>query len=264
MARHKRSHKTKEYSCDYCPYKGTTNFHLRRHMRIHIGSKPYKCLHCNYTCNAHENLRKHVIVNRVHAGKFLYPCKHCPYGTHSSREMREHLKTKHNVELDNDKQVGIYIGTFVKADDHSELPEGACAIPLKERLPQASKLLNFPICEPPKNGGNPSFGVPVNTGENNRLPQSHHALPIKEVTKTLMVPKVESLEDSELVIDGGEGTEESSILEEGMSLIVTCEDGENGETLLTVRQCVKGSTERDLFTSLDTTKQDPGAELNSG
>lgn len=197
-------------------------------------------MHCNYTCNAHENLRKHVIVNRVHEGKFMYPCKHCSYGTHSSKEMRQHLKSKHSVELDNDKQVGIYIGTFVKADDRSELPEGACAIPLKERQATTS------------------------TRQHNRLPQLLHTLPIKDVTKTVMVPKVEFLEDSKLVIDGEREQEQSSILEEGMSLIVTCEDGENGETLLTVRQCVKESTLRETFPSSDLPLQIQGTPINPG
>lgn len=133
MARHKRTHRAREYPCDYCTYKGTTRAHLKRHLRIHIGSKPYRCLHCDYRCNTVENLRKHCVHNKVHVGKFMYPCKHCTYGTHSAKDMQTHLLLSHSVSVENDKHVGIYLGTYEKAEDPDELPEGSCAIPVTER-----------------------------------------------------------------------------------------------------------------------------------
>ena len=133
MSRHKRTHRAKEYLCDYCTYKGTTRAHLKRHLRIHIGSKPYKCLHCDYRCNTVENLRKHCLNSKVHPGKFVYPCKYCEYGTHTALDMQKHLFTVHSVQLDSDKHVGRYIGTYEKDEDPDELPEGSCAIPVPER-----------------------------------------------------------------------------------------------------------------------------------
>ena len=133
MARHKRTHRAREYPCDYCTYKGTTRAHLKRHLRIHIGSKPYRCLHCDYRCNTVENLRKHCVHNKVHAGKFMYPCKHCSYGTHSAKDMQTHLLLSHSVSVENDKHVGMYLGTYEKGEDPDELPEGSCAIPVSER-----------------------------------------------------------------------------------------------------------------------------------
>ncbi len=130
MARHRRTHRAKEYPCDYCTYKGTTKAHLKRHMRIHIGSKPYRCLHCDYRCNNVENLKKHC---KKHSGKFMYPCKHCTYGTHFAKDMQKHLLVTHSVPLENERHVGLYLGTYEKDHDPDELPEGSCARPVTER-----------------------------------------------------------------------------------------------------------------------------------
>ena len=39
----------------------------------------------------------------------------------------------HSVSLDNDKHVGMYLGTYEKSEDPDELPEGSYAIPLSEK-----------------------------------------------------------------------------------------------------------------------------------
>ena len=63
----------------------------------------------------------------------MYPCKHCSYGTHSAKDMQKHLIFSHAVSMENDKHVGIYLGTYEKSEDPDELPEGSCAIPVAER-----------------------------------------------------------------------------------------------------------------------------------
>ena len=63
----------------------------------------------------------------------MYPCKHCTYGTHSAKDMQTHLLLSHSVSVENDKHVGIYLGTYEKGEDPDELPEGSCAIPVTER-----------------------------------------------------------------------------------------------------------------------------------
>ena len=47
--------------------------------------------------------------------------------------MQTHLLLSHSVSVENDKHVGMYLGTYEKEEDPDELPEGSCAIPVTER-----------------------------------------------------------------------------------------------------------------------------------
>lgn len=130
----------RNYHCDYCEYKGSTKAHLQRHMRIHVGAKPFQCPYCSYRCNTLDNLGKHVQKTRKHTGLPMYPCRLCKYGATTSKDFRDHLFNEHNIE---DSQVGVvsaYIGIYHESLDQKELPEGALAIPVRERKSHADSL----------------------------------------------------------------------------------------------------------------------------
>ncbi|VEL23115.1 unnamed protein product [Protopolystoma xenopodis] len=102
------------YTCRICNYRATTSSNLRRHSRIHAGSRPYLCPHCDYRTSELDSLRKHVIDSRRHCDLPLYICPWCcPSGISSNlRTSSEplvgfnasdlawrHLQTAHAEEL---------------------------------------------------------------------------------------------------------------------------------------------------------------------
>lgn len=135
LTRHRRTHTgERKYQCEYCSYRAMNSTNLNRHMRIHIGSKPYKCPYCAFTCNTHENIRKHVMKTKKHAGKSVYPCRICnDFGTNSAAEFKKHLAITHLIENKEMDLLSEYAGLYNKGEDTKTLPEGARAIPSKER-----------------------------------------------------------------------------------------------------------------------------------
>ena len=134
LMRHLRTHtQERNYSCQYCSYKAQNSTHLHRHMRIHIGSKPYKCPYCPHTCNTHENIRKHILKTKRHRGLPCYPCQLCDFGTNAVKEYGQHLEEKHNQKLDPKGVLSMIAGLFNKDQDLKDIPEGDCALPVKEK-----------------------------------------------------------------------------------------------------------------------------------
>lgn len=142
---HMKSHSgERRFTCEYCDYKATTGAHLRRHMRIHIGVKPYACPYCEYHCNNLENLHKHILSSKKHPGKPVYPCKLCDFGTSAARDFKNHLVSSHEISYSDIGVLTSYCGIYDRKQDPGEIPEGACAIPVRESKPKSpSKALTL-------------------------------------------------------------------------------------------------------------------------
>ncbi|KAI4481449.1 hypothetical protein M0804_009569 [Polistes exclamans] len=131
QVRHEEStsvEKLRYHSCTYsgCTFRTRLSFHLRRHVRLHTGTKPYKCRYCTYACNNLENLRKHVLSKTLHPGKSIYECDFCAtkntdtFCTNFSRELRAHLLDSHGDKFKNPEDARKYILNMFEVVPDSE------------------------------------------------------------------------------------------------------------------------------------------------
>ncbi|XP_035736390.1 zinc finger protein 729-like [Vespa mandarinia] len=120
QVRHEDSTSVEKLGYHSCPYSGCSfrtrlSFHLRRHVRLHTGTKPYKCRHCTYACNTLENLRKHVLSKTLHPGKTIYECDFCVtktteiFCTNFAKELRAHLMDAHSDKFPTPEHARNYI-----------------------------------------------------------------------------------------------------------------------------------------------------------
>lgn len=74
----------KRFVCCYCPWSGTDNWGLKRHLNTH--TKPYVCMLCDYKAARSERLATHVF--KVHNKKV---CGKCNFLADSQEEYQTHV-----------------------------------------------------------------------------------------------------------------------------------------------------------------------------
>ncbi|EGZ29289.1 hypothetical protein PHYSODRAFT_552670 [Phytophthora sojae] len=104
LRRHMRIHTgTKPYACDYegCTQRFNTSGNLSRHKRIHSGERPYPCIFasCGKRFNTSTKLKRHM---RVHfpEGQNVFRCVSqvgCNWSCDNYKEFAQHQKLHHNV-----------------------------------------------------------------------------------------------------------------------------------------------------------------------
>ena len=103
LRRHMRIHTgTKPYACDYggCLQRFNTSGNLSRHKRIHSGERPYPCLFhaCGKRFNTSTKLKRHM---RVHFpdGPHVFHCMgqhgHCQWSCDNYKDYVQHQKLEH-------------------------------------------------------------------------------------------------------------------------------------------------------------------------
>ncbi|KAI9909833.1 hypothetical protein PsorP6_010256 [Peronosclerospora sorghi] len=103
LRRHMRIHTgTKPYACDYegCSQRFNTSGNLSRHKRIHSGERPYACSFdtCGKRFNTSTKLKRHM---RIHFpdGQHLFQCTEqaCSWGCDNYKEYVQHQKLHYSV-----------------------------------------------------------------------------------------------------------------------------------------------------------------------
>ncbi|TDH69131.1 hypothetical protein CCR75_003181 [Bremia lactucae] len=103
LRRHMRIHTgTKPYECDYegCTQRFNTSGNLSRHKRIHSGERPYPCIFesCDKRFNTSTKLKRHM---RVHFpdGQHVFRCMgyDCTWSCDNYKEFAQHQKVQHHV-----------------------------------------------------------------------------------------------------------------------------------------------------------------------
>ncbi|KAG6604632.1 znf143 protein [Phytophthora cinnamomi] len=104
LRRHMRIHTgTKPYACDYegCAQRFNTSGNLSRHKRIHSGERPYPCIFasCGKRFNTSTKLKRHM---RIHfpEGQNVFRCvgqAGCSWSCDNYKEFAQHQKLHHNV-----------------------------------------------------------------------------------------------------------------------------------------------------------------------
>lgn len=74
----------KRFTCCYCPWSGTDNWGLKRHLNTH--TKPYVCMLCDYKAARSERLATHVF--KVHNKKV---CGKCNFLADNQEDYQTHI-----------------------------------------------------------------------------------------------------------------------------------------------------------------------------
>ena len=78
------------YKCTQCPASFGTSFNLKRHVRIHTGTRPYKCLDCHAAFITKAQLTTH---QRTHTGEKPYKCHICGGKFIQQNNLKRHIMT---------------------------------------------------------------------------------------------------------------------------------------------------------------------------
>ena len=78
------------YKCPQCPASFGTSFNLKRHVRIHTGTRPYKCSDCHAAFITKAQLTTHM---RTHTGEKPYKCHICGGKFIQQNNLKRHIMT---------------------------------------------------------------------------------------------------------------------------------------------------------------------------
>ncbi|XP_035784194.1 protein charlatan-like isoform X2 [Anopheles albimanus] len=155
----------KKFSCAFCPWAGTDNWGLKRHLNTH--TKPYVCLLCDYKAARSERLATHVF--KVHNRK---ACGKCNFIADDQSQLDAHLHEAHPHEATKASNIS-------NTNSNSGGKGGGAATPLAQHHPlhhphhhhhqHHSQHLPPPSALPPP----PSSGVVPSSGSSSSSSSSN-------------------------------------------------------------------------------------------
>ncbi|XP_059168072.1 zinc finger protein 236-like [Physella acuta] len=84
------------FSCTYCFRSFTAKNNLKRHVRIHTGSKPYKCSQCIQSFARRDDLKGHMLR---HEHNKPFRCSLCHKGYTDRACVKNHMAKEHRARL---------------------------------------------------------------------------------------------------------------------------------------------------------------------
>ncbi|XP_064611139.1 uncharacterized protein LOC135475245 [Liolophura sinensis] len=90
IRRHEMTHEKPKISfeCHYCDYVTKSVIRYKEHEAQHTHEKPFKCQHCDYCSRSYTDFRRH---QAKHASEKKYKCPHCDFTTKWSRNVSHHV-----------------------------------------------------------------------------------------------------------------------------------------------------------------------------
>ena len=90
---HKKTHETKIYKCQKCPFASARKYNLQRHDKSVHNREKIKCEHCESSFGRKDDLARHK--RRKHT---LQKCEECEFSTCEKCGLEYHMLEKHEGE----------------------------------------------------------------------------------------------------------------------------------------------------------------------
>ncbi|KAF5286069.1 hypothetical protein FQR65_LT12955 [Abscondita terminalis] len=81
--------KEKRLKCSLCDYRSNFSFNLKAHLSKHLNEKPFTCDKCNFRTTTKYNLQTHKLI---HSNEKRFKCGLCDFNSNFSYSLSHHLK----------------------------------------------------------------------------------------------------------------------------------------------------------------------------